>query len=679
MSITTSFPRNTCCLLLFIVFQGAYPQRGCPIVEEGTFESVVCSRPNTPFKNFGLRVEIKGNIYEAGSCNSSGYCSVVDDSRYRATFSSDNTTRKVNVFVKNINRTVTRILCYEDDALLSDVWCWVRVYVKASKLIYEGPRFVDGDTSALITFTSKRVYPGGTCGFKLKGANLTTAHYKMVRMSKSESVSHQYPGDKEIVCHLRVNVAGIPEGIFRFRPLITPDLPGISESASTLGDELPPLSLSATRLFRPFDNNNVIKHPVSGQLRINVTVTGNPPPNHISLSRRRNSTLVTTVSEQDYSVMYIPNSGDENGVINLAFVGGLDECTTSHFTLNAGNGVIGGTKFQYNFTVKSEYTTPSKPSCDRPKFVDGGTACVITCTSERVYPMGKCNFIYTGGSSLNQELEQTVSNEDSTKFPGHKKVTCQLRVPVTGNKEGSYMFQVEVTPDMDNIPACAKVAGDPLPAVNLKPISLSNPGDNDLVFDYPLSGELELDIQLIGNPEPNRVLLFVSGGTTSTMPSLTSKDYRWKYQRTAENYGGVLKLVVTGGFQQGASTTYILRAGNGMIGKEEFEYKFFVNDGAAVTEGDADHKIPLLVGLAVGAAVIVLILVVIFIAVLRRWKCPPKQSCPDSSKQASRDSSKQATHNSSNAALPKGYLYPNTAFYLEPSACISDDALDPPF
>ena len=37
-------------------------------------------------------------------------------------------------------------------------------------------------------------------------------------------------------------------------------------------------------------------------------------------------------------------------------------------------------------------------------------------------------------------------NEDSTAHPGDKKVTCELRLPVAGNRGGDYQFFVEISP-----------------------------------------------------------------------------------------------------------------------------------------------------------------------------------------------------------------------------------------
>ena len=39
-------------------------------------------------------------------------------------------------------------------------------------------------------------------------------------------------------------------------------------------------------------------------------------------------------------------------------------------------------------------------------------------------------------------------NNDSTAYPGQQTVTCELRLPVAGNRAGEYQFQVEITPNI---------------------------------------------------------------------------------------------------------------------------------------------------------------------------------------------------------------------------------------
>ncbi|GFN79325.1 hypothetical protein PoB_000583100 [Plakobranchus ocellatus] len=632
-----------CCLALFILFDGGFSQNVCPYFEEGSFQTLSCQLENKPFRVLGMHIEINGQEYATGSCDNQGRCSVADSSRYQVRFSYDRRRNKriFDLYVNHINRTATKFLCYEDGIPIPGAWCKLQVYVKASKPTCEGPRFVGDNTSALITCTSERVYPGGTCDFKVKELSLLASQYMFWTLTKTETPSDQFSGDKQITCQLRIHLERVPEGTYTFQVVMAPDLLQLTESALTYGDELPPLRLSAMALLFPSDNNRVLTYDASGQLRVDVSVTGNPPPNYISLTVRHDETSAPVpVTARDYSVVYSATAGDAKGRITLEVTRVWDECANSYFTMEASNGVVGNMPFQYNFTMLRKYTTPSKPNCDGAKFVDGNTAFVITCTSERVFPIGKCNFTYTGESSLTLAPVQTTNNVDSNKFPGHKELTCKLRVPVTGNTEVNFKYEVEVTPDLNQVPACATVDGHPLPAMSLKATALYDPEENDLVFDYPESGELELDIQVIGNPEPNRVSLHMRQDETSAMVSLSSRDYRWEYDRTAGAIGGVLKLFITGGLRKDVSTEYILNAENGVLGQDEFEYKFSVGD--EVTEGNSGDNILLIVGISAGGVIVVLILAIIVVVVLRGRR--PHDEGYDT-------------------AVPSGYLYPDTAYH----------------
>ena len=55
-------------------------------------------------------------------------------------------------------------------------------------------------------------------------------------------------------------------------------------------------------------------------------------------------------------------------------------------------------------------------------------------------------FFQTNDLSLNEQPSIKTRNEDSTAYPGNKKVTCDLRMPVAGNRGGAYQFRVEISP-----------------------------------------------------------------------------------------------------------------------------------------------------------------------------------------------------------------------------------------
>ena len=46
--------------------------------------------------------------------------------------------------------------------------------------------------------------------------------------------------------------------------------------------------------------------------------------------------------------------------------------------------------------------------------------------------------------SLSEEPIVSTDVEDSTNYPGKNTVTCELRLPIAGNRPGDYQFQVVI-------------------------------------------------------------------------------------------------------------------------------------------------------------------------------------------------------------------------------------------
>ncbi|GFO28982.1 hypothetical protein PoB_005548700 [Plakobranchus ocellatus] len=635
-------------LILFLMVPGVFLQNDCSYYEEGTSPTLTCRLPaNEMFNSFGPRIEVDGQLVNAGSCDRNGACSTDDASRFRPSFFINSTSNTANagVTVDKITRKDTRLTCYKDGVPIPGAWCNIKVYVKASPPQCEGPRFVGDNTTAVTTCTTQRIYPGGKCDYRIR--NLGEEDFQFLSLSASETDSRQYPGDKEFMCQLLIHITGMPEKTYHVRPEITPNLPGLPASAvATTPTYLPALTISPTALYSSSDNNHDVEYSASDEIEVNIRVTGNPPPNHFSLSKRDDETSPPVpLSEQDFSVTYSASSSDAEGTITLVITGGLDRGTTSFYTLKADNGVVGTEEFRYNFVVRREYTTPSKPVCDGPRFVDGGAAFVINCTSERVYPEGRCSLRNVSGPPLDQKPETIYANVASTKFPDDKKLTCQMRVPVREKTEGTYTFQVAVT--LNGITSSPPITteGYILPAVNLKPTALYDPTENNHEYDYPSSGVLALDIHVLGNPEPNRVQLRAGQGDGSAMVSLSSQDYQWEYDKTAGAVGGIIKLSITGGLREDVSTMYVLKAENGVSSTDEFEYKFSVRRAAVQPtadpqdqsgeededseEGGSSTNVPLIVGIIVAAVVVIAILVIALLIVLRRGR-DPSEATPDS-------------------------------------------------
>ena len=104
------------------------------------------------------------------------------------------------------------------------------------------------------------------------------------------------------------------------------------------------------------------------------------------------------------------------------------------------------------------------------------------------------------------------------------------------------------------------------------PIALYDRAENNHVFNYPESGELNVDVHVTGNPEPNRVTLAVRHGETSRRVPVSSRDFGWAYDKTVGSESGVIQLSV---MVDGVSE-FTLKAENGVVAGSEFEYMFSV-------------------------------------------------------------------------------------------------------
>ena len=98
--------------------------------------------------------------------------------------------------------------------------------------------------------------------------------------------------------------------------------------------------------------------------------------------------------------------------------------------------------------------------------------------------------------------------------------------------------------------------------------------ENDHVFRQTESGEVNVDVYVTGNPEPKRVTLWVRHGETSRRIPVSSRDFRWAYDKTVGSESGVIQLSV---MVDGVSE-FTLMAENGVVGGTEFEYRFTVTD-----------------------------------------------------------------------------------------------------
>ncbi|GFO25071.1 hypothetical protein PoB_005157600 [Plakobranchus ocellatus] len=269
---------------------------------------------------------------------------------------------------------------------------------------------------------------------------------------------------------------------------------------------------------------------------------------------------------------------------------------------------------------------PTEPSCASPEFVDEGTAVLFSCTADRIFPRGRCEFTLMDGKNISeQRLQQTTSHDMSFRFPGEQKVTCQLHLSVTDVPGGSYRFQVEVSPDLPRVQASDIIVTSPLPTLSLRSTALYKPSDNDHVFKYDGSGQFSVDVEIVGNPGPNRVSLRLKSDEISNGNPVLSQNYHWRYERSAGNDGGIIQIFITGGLPTSGTNMYSLKAENGVAGGDTFVYVFSVI-GSDQDEATKGLKTVEIIGIvAAGSVVVVVIVIVLVVILILRRRHRPQQ------------------------------------------------------
>ncbi|GFO25076.1 hypothetical protein PoB_005158100 [Plakobranchus ocellatus] len=296
-----TFLNTIIALFVLGLFRDVSMQSDCGFyIEEGIRWLLTCGTRTAQFTSFGPRVEIDGQILDVGHCDSDGNCISPYPSNFGVTSGTNETTgrKEVTVTIYSANRTMTRTHCYRDGIPINGVECLLNIYDSA-----------------------------------------------------------QFPGDKEVTCQLRIQIVGIPENLYRFRPVLFPENAPNIASAITYGDTMPPLSLWRTVLSDEAENDRVFNFPESDELLVTIPVTGNPQPNRFSLNvRYTNTSAPSPMPDEDYSAIFNPSTSNSRGVITLTISAGLKRDQTSRFSFKADNGVVGRSALEYNFSVLKLYS-----------------------------------------------------------------------------------------------------------------------------------------------------------------------------------------------------------------------------------------------------------------------------------------------------------------------------------
>ncbi|GFS01052.1 hypothetical protein ElyMa_006414000 [Elysia marginata] len=523
-----------------------------------------------------------------------------------------------------MTRQMTRAMCYMNYNVIPGYACIIHIYVKPSTVSCQHPVFVNKGTAVLITCTTARVFPKGKCEFTVQAGDQTLSKY--LTTTTENRNSSLYPGDQEVTCQLRVPVTGTEEGTYRFRAGVVPDIDGISYSATIFSEQIVPLELKPTALHSTTDSGHIFDFPMTGELQIDIQLTGNPPPNRISLNVGfgDNTSSLLPMPHVDYATTYNATAGSQGGVLTLvlhpAFKYGLD----SVYTLKLSNGVASQSpELEYTFQVKGSQLYLNKPTCQPPVFAEEGTTAVLICMMDRFYHRGKCDFSINDKLSNNSMIEDrvttSVENRQSTRYPGDKEVTCQLRVSVYGIHEGSFKFSLGILPDVAGVHHLATVFPDHMPQLDLWATDLFDAEENGHVFTFPKTGELHIDVQVTGNPPPNRIFLKVRHKNSVSSVPVSSLDYFTRYNSTAGSSGGVVSLVLARTLREYPDSSYNLILSNGVIGQTKCEYKFSVTASQASVQED-DQPLLFYVGLGVGVFGLLLVLLVVITFAVKKCR-----------------------------------------------------------
>ncbi|KAK3803046.1 hypothetical protein RRG08_056540 [Elysia crispata] len=414
----------------------------CGIFEEGTGTFLTCRANRNSFGRLSFLIEVNQTFQELSYCDSNGICHDNDPTRFATTFEYDNSTDKneVALHIFALTRDMKKMHCYLDDTPFAG--CLFTTYIAPAKPICNGPEFAEDGRAAILTCSSDPVYPTAGCR-----TTISTFHHNTVSLKDRMSVEHnltdseQYPGNKNLTCLFKLQLTDIAEGRYEFDIDFYVEVHG-RKTNTTEADTIPALELRATSLENPNRGSRQILNSRKPQeLKVNISVISNPPPNSFSLavSHDESQTPVTVPSDL-FSVQYRSREHtDLRGTIELSV---LTAAVTVHerfnyFIFSASNGVVGSrpTLLQFKFTWIRLDFLPTQPTCDAPVFVDEGATALITCTADRA-----------NSQSADVPPRIRARNSDSTAYPGQQTVTCELRLPVAGNRAGQYQFQVEITP-----------------------------------------------------------------------------------------------------------------------------------------------------------------------------------------------------------------------------------------
>ncbi|KAK3741376.1 hypothetical protein RRG08_034421 [Elysia crispata] len=170
------------------------------------------------------------------------------------------------------------------------------------------------------------------------------------------------------------------------------------------------------------------------------------------------------------------------------------------------------------------YVIPEKPVCEPLQFTQNGAMIYLRCTADRVYPKARCIFNTQKSAQVGQVQ---VTHRPSSRHPGDKEVTCELRMPVRSYAAGDYYFRVAVQADVPHLSPDDFVQGDNI-SLQLNEVALESHIGNE-VFEVEEGNDLTRKIRITGNPPPNRFSFMMQPSKDSNSLNVIDSDYTLSY------------------------------------------------------------------------------------------------------------------------------------------------------
>ncbi|GFO36960.1 hypothetical protein PoB_006346500 [Plakobranchus ocellatus] len=237
-------------------------------------------------------------------------------------------------------------------------------------------------------------------------------------------------------------------------------------------------------------------------------------------------------------------------------------------------------------------------------------------------------------------------HQPSIHHPGNKLVTCELRMPVQNLQEGDYHLLAAVQPSVPERSDDDLVYADYPSNLKLSTVTLSYQMSKSTTFSVETGSDLQTELDITGNPPPNRFILTLRTSKKSNILTIPNGDYN--VSSSNRKLTLTLKDVGKSGLGFGY---YTFHASNGINGTSpELKYTFKVT---LLEEGDDDNsarKVGILLAIGLNSA---LMIFSIFGCVLL----------------CRRNRRRKLQSRGSNYASPNEacYIYPNMGFQPDPN------------